>query len=207
MLKYSMFKQYKRFISQYISFNAIEWSLFQSRLSMKRYAKGETILYQGDICKELYFINRGLARGYIIDESGKDFTWGIFFNDSTAHMTNIFVVEYDSFLRQSASSIHIEALEECEIVAVSYDDVRFLYKSLKKGERFGRLMAEEAYSYLHNMTIERQTKSAKQRFEKFMHETPHLLDKVPQYHIATFLGITPQHLSRLKKEKSINICE
>ncbi len=202
-----MFNQYKTFISQYLSINSIEWSLFQSRLSIKQYAKGDTILHQGDVCNELYFINRGLARGYIIDENGKDFTWGIFFNDSRAHMSNIFVVEYDSFLRQSPSSIYIEALEECEIIAVSFDDVQFLYSRLKKGERFGRLMAEEAYSYLHNMTIDRQTKSAKQRFDKFVQETPHLLDKVPQYHIATFLGITPQHLSRLKKEKNINICE
>ena len=202
-----MYQQYKRFISKYLSINSIEWSLIQSRLSVKRYIKGEAILHQGDVCGELYFINRGLARGYIIDESGKDFTWGIFFNDSTAHMSNIFVVEYDSFLRQSPSSIHIEALEECEIVAISFSDVQFLYNRLKKGERFGRLMAEEAYSYLHAMTIDRQTKSAKQRFEKFTRETPHLLDKVPQYHIATLLGITPQHLSRLKKEKNSNICE
>jgi hypothetical protein len=57
------------------------------------------------------------------------------------------------------------------------------------------------------MIIVRQTKTAKERFETFIKDTPHLLEKVPQYHIATFLGITPQHLSRLKKEYKINICE
>ena len=61
-------------------------------------------------------------------------------------------------------------------------------------------MAEEAYSYLHTRVIERESKSAKERFIDFIKKTPHLLDKVPQYHIASFLGITPQHLSRLKKE-------
>jgi uncharacterized protein YerC len=61
-------------------------------------------------------------------------------------------------------------------------------------------MSEEAYTYLHDLVVERETKSATERFENFVEKTPFLLEKVPQYHIATFLGITPQHLSRLKKE-------
>jgi CRP-like cAMP-binding protein len=195
-----MFEKYKQFITKYLPLNLIEWQLFQSKLSIQRFQKGEVILHQGDICKTLYFMNEGLARGYIIDENGKDFTWCIYFNDTHADMTNLFVVEYDSFLHQKPSSIHIEALEICEVVAASFEDIQFLYHQLKKGERFGRLMAEEAYTYLHTTIIERQTKSAKERFEAFMKRTPYLLEKVPQYHIATLLGITPQHLSRLKKE-------
>ena len=184
----------------YIPTNLMEWSVLKSQLFIKKFNKNEVILHQGDICKNLYFINSGLARAYIIDENGRDFTWSIFFNDKNAHMTNLYVTEYDSFLHQKPSSLHIEALQECELVGVSYENVQMLYNKLKSGERFGRLMAEEAYSYAHNIIIDRQTKSAKERFEAFMKQTPHLLDKVPQYHIATFLGITPQHLSRLKKE-------
>lgn len=200
-----MFSSYKNFIQQYLKLNIFEWKLFESRLSLKHYRAGETILHQGDICKELYFLNNGLARGYVIDEDGKDYTWSIFFNDTNAHMSNLFVTDYDSFLHQSPSSIHIEALEYTTLVVASYQDVQFVYNKLKKGERFGRLMAEEAYSYIHHQIIDRQIKSAKERFEIFLEHTPYLLDKVPQYHIATFLGITPQHLSRLKKEYKINI--
>ena len=195
-----MFTKYKNFIRQYVSANPLEWAILKSKLFIKKFKKHETILYQGDVCKNLYFINSGLARAYVIDENGKDYTWGIFFNDKNAHMTNLFVTDYDSFLHQKPSSLHIEALENCELVGLSFEDTQFLYNKFKKGERFGRLMAEEAYSCIHNRTIQQQTKSAKERFEIFMQQTPHLLDKVPQYHIATFLGITPQHLSRLKKE-------
>lgn len=202
-----MFSSYKNFIQQYLKLNIFEWKLFESRLSLKHYKAGETILHQGNICKELYFLNNGLARGYVIDEDGKDYTWSIFFNDTNAHMSNLFVTDYDSFLHQSSSSIHIEALQDTTLVVASYQDVQFVYNKLKKGERFGRLMAEEAYSYLHHQIIDRQIKSAKERFEIFLEHTPYLLDKVPQYHIATFLGITPQHLSRLKKEYKINISE
>ena len=194
-----MYEKYKEFLKQYISLNIIEWNIFKSRLKIKEFKKGDIILHQGDVCHELYFINSGLARGFVIGEDGKDFTWNIFFNDKNSGMTNFFPTDYDSFICQKSSTIHIEALEDTQIVSLVYDDAQFLYNTLKKGERLGRLLNAEAYSYLHNLIIERQTKSAKERFEDFMQKTPFLLEKVPQYHIATFLGITPQHLSRLKK--------
>ena len=195
-----MFKKYKDFIQQYIPLNSKEWDLFQTYLAIKNFKKGDIILHQGDECKELYFINSGLARAYIIDENGKDFTWNIFFNDENAKMTNLFVTEYNSFLHQCPSMLHIEALNDCELVAISYKNLQLSYNKFPSAERFGRLMAESAYSYLHNKIIKREVTTAKERFENFIKETPYLLDKVPQYHIATLLGITPQHLSRLKKK-------
>jgi len=79
-----MLKKYKTFISKYISLNPIEWMIMKSKLKIERYQKDDVILQMGDICKKLIFINSGLARGYIIDENGKDHTWIIFFNDSNA---------------------------------------------------------------------------------------------------------------------------
>ena len=196
-----MYKKYKSFIDKYISFNTIEWTLFKSKLKIAHFKKGEIIHYAGDVCTKMMFMNSGLARAYLLDENGKDFTWSIFFNDKNAEITNLFIVDYDSFIKQSPSKISIEILEDCEVVVSSYEDVQFLYNNLKKGERFGRMMSQEAYSYLHNYFIIRQTHSAKERFDDFIDKTPYLLEKVPQYHIASLLGITPQHLSRLKKER------
>ena len=195
-----MFSKYKQFMDKYISFSFIEWKLLTSKMKIKNYKKGETIHHMGDICTELLFINSGLARAYMIDENGKDYTWSIFFNDKNSHMTNLFVVDYDSFLNQTESNLSIEALEDCEVVILSYDNVQLLYDKLKHGGNFGRLMSQEAYTYLHRLIIDRQLKSATERFKIFMETTPYLLEKVPQYHIATFLGITPQYLSWLKKE-------
>jgi CRP-like cAMP-binding protein len=186
-------------MEKYISHNFIEWTMFKAKLKVERYKRGQTVQYMGDVCKKLSFINSGLARAYIIGEDGKDYTWSIFFNDENSHMTNLFVVDYESFVNQTPSNLAIEVIEDCELFVIEYRDLQFLYDKLKKGERFGRLMSQEAYSYLHKKIINRQLKTAKERFEEFMATTPHLLEKVPQYHIATFLGITPQHLSRLKK--------
>lgn len=194
------YEKYKEFMKEYISINFIEWNIIKSKLKIIKYKKGDIIQNIGDICNKLMFINSGLARAYILDENGKDHTWSIFFNDKNSDMTNLFVVDYESFIDQRASKLCIDALEDCEVIVTDYKDVQFLYNNTKKGDRFGRLMAEEAYRYLHNRIIDRETKSAKERFEDFIQTTPYLLEKVPQYHIATFLGVTAQHLSRLKKE-------
>ena len=198
-----MFDKYKKFIERYISHNFVEWTIFKSKLKIEQFKKGETILYMGDVSETLRFIDNGLARAYMISEEGKDYTWSIFFNDENAQMTNLFVVDYDSFLNQTPSTLYIEALEDTTLIAIDYKDVQFLYDKLKKGERFGRLMSQEAYSYLHQQSIDRQIKTADERFEDFMKKTPYLLEKVPQYHIATFLGMTPQYLSMLKKERKL----
>ena len=199
----TMFRKYKIFIEKYISHNFVEWRIIKSKLKVEVFTKGETILHMGDVCQTLRFIDSGLARAYMISEEGKDYTWSIFFNDENAHMTNLFVVDYDSFLNQTPSSFNIEALEDSVLISIDYKDVQFLYDKLKKGERFGRLMSQEAYSYLHKQSIDRQIKTAEERFKDFMEKTPYLLEKVPQYHIATFLGMTPQYLSMLKKEMKL----
>lgn len=195
---FKMYTKYKSFLSQYITLNSIEWNILKLKLKVEKNKKGKIIHSMGNVCTKLAFINSGLARAYMISEDGKDYTWSIFFNDENSQMVNLFVVDYDSFINRKESNLYIEALEDCELITLEYSDIEFLYKKFKSGERFGRLMSQEAYSYLHNMAIDKQLKSSKERFDKFMQTTPYLLDKVPQYHIATFLGITPQHLSRLK---------
>ncbi len=199
-MKLDIYAAYREFADAYVPLNAIEWTLFKNKLIPKRYKKGETIHYAGDICDNLLFIGHGLVRLYIIDENGKDHTWNICFNDKNAQMLNLFVVDYDSFVNQTASQISFEVLEDCELLSLGYDEMQQMYRQLKKSERFGRLMAELAYSYMHNLVIDRLTKSAQERYEMLMRQTPALMDKVPQYHIASYLGITPQHLSRLKNE-------
>ncbi len=195
-----MFDKYREFIQRYIPMNILQWGIVRSRLSVRRYIKGDIIHHMGDICSQLMYINSGLARAYTIDENGRDYTWAIYFNDHNSSMTNLFVVDYASFLSQTPSQLCIDVIEDCEVVVTDYKDVQYIYDHTKNGDRFGRLMSDEAYKYMHNQAIQRQTKTATQRFEKFATDTPYLLQKVPQYHIATLLGITPQHLSRLKSE-------
>jgi len=196
----TMFLDYRDFIERYVSLNFLEWSIIKSKLKIIHYKKGDILHNIGDVPSNLMFIHSGLARSYLITENGKDLTWVLHFNDRNSHIVNLFVVDYDAFIHQKESRLEIEALEDCEVISTNFEDIEYIYKHTKKGDSFGRYMAQEAYSFLHNLMISKQTKSAKERFDEFMKTTPYLLDKVPQYHTATYLGITPQHLSRLKKE-------
>lgn len=197
-----MYEKYEHFVSQYIAFNAIEWTLLKSKLKEAQYKKGEIIHTAGNVCTKLMFINHGIIRAYTISSQGHDHTWSIFFNDENSEMTNVFAVDYESFINQSKSRLSFEVLEDCQLLYLTHDDLQSLYRFSKKAERFGRLMTEIAYSYTHNLIIDRLTKTATERYLGFVQQTPYLLEKVPQYHIATLLGITPQSLSRIKKELS-----
>jgi len=194
-----MFLKYKKFMQNKISLSIDGWKLFESKLKIVKFKKGDIIHNIGDICHQLLFINKGIARAYSLDEKGKDYTNIIYFNDINSNMINLYVVDYESFVNQNESRLEIQALEDCEFISINYKDIQFIYNNLKNGERFGRLMNQEAYSYSHHKIIDLQSKSAKERFDDFMYNTPFLLEKVPQYHIATLLGISPEHLSRLKK--------
>ena len=201
------FNPYKTFIQKHIELNTLEWHLIKSKLSTVCYKKGDIIHNIGDVSCHNYFLNYGIVRSYLLDEKGKDYTWGIHFNDKSAEMYNLFVVDYQSFINQTPSTLGYEVIEDCELVKISYKDTQFLYSYFKKGEHFGRIMSELAYNELHRIIVERTTLNAKQRLMLFMKTSIFLMDKVPQYHIASYLGITPQSLSKLKKELNIHLGE
>jgi CRP-like cAMP-binding protein len=195
-----VFEQYRAFMAQYIKLNALEWAVFKSKVKVSHHKKGEIIHYAGDVMSNLMFMNSGIVRAYTISDEGKDITWHIYFSDENAQMVNLYAVDYDSFVNRTPSELSFEVLEDCEIFSTSYDDVQFLYHYRPKGNEFGRKMAELAYTQVHRMYLRALKDDAITRFEKFMQETPYLLDKVPQYHIASMLGIAPQSLSRLKAQ-------
>jgi len=195
-----MYTKYKNFVDKYIDFSAQEWEFYKSKMNIEYYQKGQIIHNIGDICNKISFINSGLARAYMIGEDGKDYTWNIMFNDHNSTINNLFIVDYYSFITQDVSMINIEVIEDCELLVLGHDDVQILHETLQKEESFSRIISEIAYVTLYTKMVERQMKTSQERFDIFMKTTPYLLEKVPQYHIATYLGMTPQYLSQLKKD-------
>lgn len=198
------FNNYKKFLNSYIDLTLYEWELFQSKIDVQKYKKGEIVLYAGDVSNSFIFINSGLMRGYILDELGHDYTWHIYFNDKDSVVVNLIATDYDSFSNQIPSKMFIEVLKDSEVFIISYDDIEYLYSKIPAFEKFGRKVSGLFYSYSHNKIINQLVKSAEDRFEDFMKATPYLLEKVPQYHIATYIGITPQSLSRLKRNSKFS---
>lgn len=195
-------QNYETFLRKYITLNAVEMAAFRLMNKTLLFKKGETIRYADDVHTAMYFLESGLARAYFLDDSGKDLTWHFYFNTPQSHETNLFVVDYHSFTTQTPSNLQFEALDDCVIHAVSKRDIDTMHLATKKWVVFILMMADRAYGFVHQKYFAQLTLSAQERYDQLIEQMPHLCDMVPQYHIATYIGVTPQHLSRLKKRHS-----
>lgn len=197
-----MFESYRNLIEEFVTLSNEEWKLFESKLIFKKYKKGDVLLHAGDVCKTLRFINKGIARLYFINEEGKEFTCFIAHNDASSRATDKFILDFESYSKQIDSGSFADVVDDCEIFEISYDDMQKLCSEIKNLEVFMNEMATLVFTSIRDDMVYRSTTTAKQRYEDFLNEKPNLLKKVPQHQIATFLGIAPQSLSRLKKESN-----
>lgn len=190
----------KDFIGKYIELTDEDLENFSNYIEIKKYKKNEIIHHIGDVFKNIMFINSGMARSYIIKEDGKDFTWHFHFsNESSANLKNLFMVDYASFTHQEPSKMNFEALQDCEVFILEHKTLEELYSSDVKWQYLGRILSQEGYYITHHRTISLLTLTAKEKLHNLTEEYPNIFEQVPHYHIASFLGITPQSLSRLRK--------
>lgn len=157
----------------------------------KEIAKNEYFLKEGQVCKHAAFILKGLMR-FFINLNGEEKNYAF-------RQENKFVSNYPSFIPQTPSLQNIQALEDCEILTISYQDLQQFYLQVNMGERFGRLMIENMFIEILKELNSFYTDTAEQRYEKFLSSYPDLQQRIPQYHIASYVGVKPQSLSRIRK--------
>jgi CRP-like cAMP-binding protein len=180
------------YVRQLVSPNAEEWEAFRGILSPRRIRKKELILKQGQVCTFIAFVTEGFLREYNFLHD-KDVTVDFI---SPSH----FVTDYPSFLLQSPSLQYIEALTDVECLVFKRDDIHRLYDQYKTWERFGRLIAERIFCNAEARRKNIISKSAEDLYHDFVREYPHVVQHVPQYYIASYLGLSPEHLSRIRRK-------
>jgi CRP-like cAMP-binding protein len=158
----------------------------------KSFKKGDLFLAEGQICRQVGFIVSGLMR-YYINHDGEDKTYAF-------ARENNFICNNESFIPQTPSTKIIQALEDCEILQISYEDLQLFYKSVTQAERFGRIVIEQVFIQTLQDLSSFYTDTPKLRYEKFIKEHPDLQQRISQYHIASFVGVKPQSLSRIRKK-------
>lgn len=129
---------------------------------------------------------------HYINYDGKELT--IHFSEE-----NTFACDYDSFISKNKSNKTIEALEETELYVISFNDLQLFYKNVQYGDRFGRLLLEEIFTSAIRHIISVHTDTAEQRYLNFLYSFKHLQQRIPQFYIASFIGVTPQSLSRIRR--------
>ena len=178
-------------IQRVISLNPAEIAIVQSLFKEKTYKKGDFFLEEGRICKQAGFVAKGLMRYYIsIDGEEKIYDFS---------QENEFVCNYESFLTQVPSSKSIQALEDCVVFIISHADLQLFYANVRGGERFGRIAIETVFTKLLQDISSLYTETPELRYERFLKNHADLQQRISQYHIASFVGVKPQSLSRIRK--------
>jgi signal-transduction protein with cAMP-binding, CBS, and nucleotidyltransferase domain len=185
-------EQIKEVMRQMINVSEVELNDFLSGASIKTFKRQEVISQPNAIPNEIFFINKGIVRVLISDSEGTEHT--IHFA-----LENQFIADYSTFIQKKPSMYTLQTLEETQVVVLPRATIEWGYNNLKEGEKMGRLVAEYYYIYQDDRIKNNYVRTPKQRYDSISEVFPNIHNRVPQHMIASYLGISPIHLSRLKK--------
>lgn len=188
----SDFDKLKNWLKKYSFLTEKDCSLFEPYLKTKRYKAKEYFLSESKICQEIGFVNKGCFRTYYLID-GKEINTHFVFEHE-------YVTDYDSFLQSKPSRYFIQALEEAEIVTFNLPALQNAYTQSQNWERFGRMIAEESFKVTTQRVESFLFLDGEQRYLDLLKNRPHILDRIPLYHIASYLGLERESLSRLRKK-------
>jgi len=189
-----MFASFYGYLDPLVSFTQSEKKVLESFFVYRQVPKKFKLAEEGKIAKELYFILKGLVRLYYTKD-GEEVTGFIF-------KEHLFASSYDSFLRQAPSIQTLETLEECELLVISKKGVDRLYETLPKMQVLGRKVAEQRFINAQQILSSFILETPEERYRRFERQHGDLLLRVPHHIIASYLGITPVSLSRIRKRRA-----
>jgi len=180
-------------IKKHISLDREETEFFVSILKPKSLKSGEFLLREGDVCKHESFVTQGCLKAFYEGDDG------------TEHILDFLIEEWwaddlYSFLTQTPSKSSVKAIEDTELLRISKDDLEKLYKRIPKFERFFRLLFQNAYIAQRDQINQMLSVPAEDRYIQFLKRKPYALKRFSQKDIASYLGVTPQFFSTLKKK-------
>ena len=189
-----------KLISHFVLLPDRDSQLLENELNFKSYRVGDKILQEGSICKNIIFIVSGKARSFFINHEGQECTWNFHFNDADSKFENYFLLDYNSFLSQKPTYLTFEVIEDIKVISLNFDDMQKVIVNSAVLQNVLSVMSSIAYQTVHKRAFSLLTQNAKERYLHLLNDEPYLLNKFQHYLIASYLGIAPQSLSRLRKE-------
>ncbi|WP_026450226.1 Crp/Fnr family transcriptional regulator [Aequorivita capsosiphonis] len=180
------------FLLSIIAFSPDELQDITSHFEKENIPKDTLLIAQGQISKKLYFIEKGMGRSYYLKEDGKEVTQWFF-------GVGKFMSSVDSFFQQSSSLYYLETLEDSVIYSISNEKMDLLFSKYHKMEKLGRLVSIEMLTKVVNKLNAIQFQTARERYDYMLAEFPDISYRVPLGHIASYLGMTQETLSRIRK--------
>lgn len=186
-----MIENFKTEIFKLADFTETEWLFFSESLEIKTYEKGDFFIKEDEFCDYVGFINKGFFNFFYLIE-GVQHIRGFFFS-------NEFISNYPCFLLKNRSKFYVQALEDSSVTLIHRDALFLLYKKLPKIQKLSRNIVEGLYIEVSEKFEAFFLKTAEERYLDLIKSGPKVTEKIPQYMIASYLGVTPEGFSRIKK--------
>ena len=192
-----MYSKLLELINQITVLEEKEIELIKNSFKPVQLTKGEFFLEAGKINKHVGFLHKGLVRYFVHKDE----------EESTFEFTKEgeFIADYQSFNNKTKSVQNIQAIEDCEILIINYDDVQTIFNSTKKGNLIGRCIIEHRFDIMVNQLLAIYMQNHEERYQSFIKQYSDLSQRIPQYLIASYVGVKPESLSRIRRRFTKNI--
>ncbi len=182
------------YIKRYIVISETEIDTFQSYLKLKKIRKKEFLLKEGQLCKSRYFILKGCIRLFYIDSKG---------NEQIIHfgIENWWITDYESLINNIPSILYIQAIEDTELLELPEESFDNLCNEVPQTERLFRKIMEKTYIAIQKRIEYIYSLKGEEQFDLFVSTSPDFAQRVPQYMIASYLGMSPEFISKVKAKK------
>ncbi|OJJ19433.1 hypothetical protein BKI52_21735 [marine bacterium AO1-C] len=189
-----MVDQLHQYFNRYVPFSYEEIEVFCAQLEQKTYTRKSFLLQEGEVCRDKFFITKGLVRTFRIDDKGLE-------HINLFGIENWWVTNIESFSKEKPSHLYIQAVEQTTVLALSKSRLELLYVQIPQLERAFRIITENMLIAALRHLEFRQQMNNEEMYRHIVRELPGFVQRVPQYMLASYLGMTPEHLSALRKHK------
>ena len=181
------------YINRVVSLTEEEEHILRSIITVRKLLKGQYFLQQGDVCKFSGFLVKGCTKTFYVDDEGQEHV--VMFS-----IEDWWTSDMGSFITQKPADFNVQCLENTELIQFSFEDQEQMMREIPKLERFFRIIIERAFVASQKRIVRNMSMSAKDRYLIFRKEYPLIEQRIPQYLIASYLGITKEFLSKIKSQ-------
>jgi len=182
------------YISRYVTLDEAETAYVISSLKIKKLRKKQLLVQPGFVCTDKSYVVKGALRAYLVDQDGKEHTLAFAIEDW-------WISDYNSLINQEPATLFVEALEDSELVQISYAAEQDFLDKIPKMEKFERIITQRSLVFQQKRLLANFTHTAEERYEEFMEKYASIAKRVPQYALASYLGFSTEYLSKIRNRR------